>query len=144
MALEDYRNASARSRDSDPDAKIGIQLPIKSGQGGFFKTTSTLLEQTKTNLKNLLLTVKGERVAQPEFGSNIFNLLFENFEPGLEKKLEESIKSTVALWLPHVIIKTLIIDAQDDNNFVGITVGFAVRTDPNSTESISLTLARGG
>ena len=58
--------------------------------------------------------------------------------------LEESIKSTVALWLPHVIIRTLIIDAQDDNNFVGITVGFAVRTDPNSTESISLTLARGG
>ena len=44
MALEDYRNASARSRDSDPDAKIGIQLPIRSGQGGFFKTTSTLLE----------------------------------------------------------------------------------------------------
>ena len=144
MAIEDYRNASARSRDNDPDAKIGVTLPIRSGQGGFFKTSSTLLEQTKTNLKNLLLTVKGERLAQPEFGSNIFNLLFENFEPGLEKKLEESIKSTVAQWLPHVIIKTLIIDAQDDENFVGISVGFAVRTDPNSTESISLTLARGG
>tara|TARA_B100000902_G_scaffold37101_1_gene44382 strand:+ start:4536 stop:4970 length:435 start_codon:yes stop_codon:yes gene_type:complete len=144
MAIEDYRNASARSRDKDPDARIGLTLPIRSGQNGFFKSSSTLLEQTKTNLKNLLLTVKGERLAQPEFGSNIFNLLFENFEPGLEKKLEESIKSTVAQWLPHVIIKTLIIDAQDDENFVGISVGFAVRTDPNSTESISLTLARGG
>ena len=123
MAIEDYRNASARSRDKDPDARIGLTLPIRSGQNGFFKSSSTLLEQTKTNLKNLL---------------------FENFEPGLEKKLEESIKSTVAQWLPHVIIKTLIIDAQDDENFVGISVGFAVRTDPNSTESISLTLARGG
>ena len=144
MAIEDYRNASARSRDNDPDSRIGLTLPIRSGQNGFFKSSSTLLEQTKTNLKNLLLTVKGERLAQPEFGSNIFNLLFENFEPGLEKELEESIKSTVAQWLPHVIIKTLIIDAQDDENFVGISVGFAVRTDPNSTESISLTLARGG
>ena len=144
MAIEDYRNASARTRDNDPDSRIGLTLPIRSGQNGFFKSSSTLLEQTKTNLKNLLLTVKGERLAQPEFGSNIFNLLFENFEPGLEKKLEESIKSTVAQWLPHVIIKTLIIDAQDDENFVGISVGFAVRTDPNSTESISLTLARGG
>ena len=63
MALEDYRNASARSRDSDPDAKIGIQLPIKSGQGGFFKTTSTLLEQTKTNLKNLLLPNSTESIS---------------------------------------------------------------------------------
>ena len=70
--------------------------------------------------------------------------MFENFEPGLEKKLEESIKSTVAHWLPHVIIKTLIIDAQDDQNTVGISIGFAVKTDPNSTESVSLTLARGG
>lgn len=78
MAIEDYRNASARSRDNDPDARIGISLPIRSGQNGFFKSSSTLLEQTKTNLKNLLLTVKGERVAQPEFGSNIFNLYIQN------------------------------------------------------------------
>jgi phage baseplate assembly protein W len=144
MAIEDYRNASARSRDKDPDARIGLVLPIRGGQHGFFKSSSTLLEQTKTNLKNLLLTVKGERLAQPEFGSNIFNLLFENFEPGLEKKLEGSIKKTVAQWLPHVIIKTLIIDAQDDDNFVGISIGFSVTSDPSSTDSISLTLARGG
>lgn len=144
MAIEDYRNASARSRDKDPDARLGLVLPIRNGQNGMFVSSSTLLEQTKTNLKNLLLTVKGERLAQPEFGSSIFNLLFENFEPGLGKKLEGSIKKTVAQWLPHVIIKTLIIDVKDDSNFVGINIGFAVKTDPQSTESISLNLARGG
>ena len=53
MAIEDYRNASARSRDNDPDARIGISLAIRCGQNGFFKSSSTLLEQTKTNLKNL-------------------------------------------------------------------------------------------
>ena len=144
MALENPRTTTVRLRDKDPDSKIGVVLPIRKGQNGFFKQSSTLLEQTKSNLKNLLLTVKGERLAQPEFGSNIFNLLFENFEPGLEKKLEGSIKKTVAQWLPHVIIKTLIIDAQDDDNFVGISIGFSVTSDPNSTDSISLTLARGG
>ena len=91
MALNNPRTSSTRLRDSDSDSKIGIVLPIRSGQGGFFKQSSTLLEQTLSNIKNLLLTVKGERLGQPTFGSNIYNILFENFDVGFTKKLEAAI-----------------------------------------------------
>ena len=77
MALNNPRTSSTRLRDSDSDSKIGIVLPIRSGQGGFFKQSSTLIEQTLSNMKNLLLTVKGERLGQPTFGSNIYNILFK-------------------------------------------------------------------
>ena len=68
MALENLRTTSTRARDNDPDSKIGIVLPIRLSNNGFFKQSETLLEQTISNLKNLLLTVKGERVGQPTFG----------------------------------------------------------------------------
>ena len=99
MALENPRTTTVRLRDKDPDSKIGVVLPIRKGQNGFFKQSSTLLEQTKSNLKNLLLTVKGERLAQPEFGSNIYNVLFENMDEGFSKKIEDSIREAVAKWL---------------------------------------------
>ena len=142
MALENPRTTSSRLRDKDPDSKIGISLPIKPSSQGMFKSTHTLLDQTVSNMKNLLLTVKGERVAQPTFGSNIYNILFDNFDSNFAKKLEDSVRESVATWLPHVVLKTIIIDAKPDNNLVRLSVGFSIVTDPNSTESLTLNLQR--
>ena len=142
MALNNPRTSSTRLRDSDSDSKIGIVLPIRSGQGGFFKQSSTLLEQTLSNMKNLLLTVKGERLGLPTFGSNIYNILFENFDSGFTKKLEEAIKESVATWLPHVLINNLIVNASPDTNTVRISVGFSIITYPSATESLTLNLRR--
>jgi len=142
MALENPRTASVRQRDNDPDSKIGIIFPIRNSKDGFFASSTSILEQTKTNLKNLLLTVKGERLGQPEFGSEIFNLLFENFDPGLEKKLEASIKDSIEEWLPHVHIINLIIDAQEDKNYLSISLSYEIEGRRNATDSISLRLAR--
>ena len=142
MALENPRTISSRARDKDPDSKIGISLPIKPSSQGMFKSTYTLLDQTVSNMKNLLLTVKGERVAQPTFGSNIYNILFDNFDSNFSKKLEDAVRESVATWLPHVVLKTLIIDAQPDNNLVRLSIGFSIVTDPNATESLTLNLQR--
>jgi len=142
MALENPRTASVRQRDNDPDSKIGIIFPIRNSKDGFFASSTSILEQTKTNLKNLLLTVKGERLGQPEFGSEIFNLLFENFDPDLEKKLEASIKDSIEEWLPHVHIINLIIDAQEDKNYLSISLSYEIEGRRNATDSISLRLAR--
>ena len=142
MALNNPRTSSTRRRDSDPDSKIGVVLPIRAGQGGYFKQSSTLLEQTLSNMKNLLLTVKGERLGQPTFGSNIYNILFENFDTGFTKKLEDAIKESVATWLPHVLINNLIVNASPDTNTVNISVGFSIITNPSATESLTLNLRR--
>ena len=142
MALDNPRTSSTRLRDSDPDSKIGVVLPIRAGQGGYFKQSSTLLEQTLSNMKNLLLTVKGERLGQPTFGSNIYNILFENFDTGFTKKLDDAIKESVATWLPHVLINNLIVNASPDTNTVNISVGFSIITNPSATESLTLNLRR--
>jgi phage baseplate assembly protein W len=142
MALDNSRTASARERDRDPDSKIGLSLPITIGRNGYFKQTSNLLEQTKHNIKNLLLTVKGERLAQPDFGSEIYGVLFENFDTDFDNKLEQSIRSSVSRWLPHVIINGLIINSSPSTNFVHISIEFSVTHDPNATESVSLNLQR--
>ena len=52
-------------------------------------------DQVRSNLKNLLLTKKGERILQPEFGSGLHDLLFnpatEKFEEDLETTINDSV-----------------------------------------------------
>ena len=60
---------SVREIDKNDDKYVGIRFPLDHSPEGFFYKTKTILEQAKSNLINLLLTSKGERVMQPEFGS---------------------------------------------------------------------------
>ena len=58
------------------DYAIGITLPIQIGNNAFNQSFKTA-DQAKSNIKNLLLTKKYERLMQPQFGSGLQELLFE-------------------------------------------------------------------
>jgi hypothetical protein len=55
---------------------IGITLPLTFGENTFEQSFQTK-DQIKSNIKNLLLTKRGERILQPQFGSGLQSLLFE-------------------------------------------------------------------
>ena len=77
--------------DQDGNIPIGIQLPF-NGQSGLFTSTFTSIDQAISNLKNLLLTNKGERVMQPAFGTDLSRILF----------------GTVIMWQPIFFADTIL------------------------------------
>jgi len=92
----------------------GITLPVQRGNTGYFSQAFSSFEQAKSNLKNLLLTRKGERVFQPNFGSGIHELLFEQATNDLESKLQENITNSVNFWLPYINIDTIDVNMTDE------------------------------
>ena len=78
------------------NSAYGITLPIQPGGGTMFAQSYSSFEAAKSNLKNLLLTNKGERPFQPDFGTGLASLLFEPLTDGvLEEKLESAITTSV-------------------------------------------------
>ena len=107
----------------------GLTLPIKRGNTGYFEQAFTSFEQTKANLKNLLMTKKGERVMQPEFGTGLDSLLFEPMDSTFETELQDTITETVSYWLPYVNIQEIDIemtDAMKDQHTANISIQFTV------------------
>ena len=107
----------------------GITLPIKKGNTGYFEQAFTSFEQSKANLKNLLLTAKGERVMQPEFGTGLQSLLFEPMDDTFEDRLQDVITQTVSYWLPYINIEEIDVemtDAMKDNHTARMTIQFTV------------------
>ena len=75
MAVE-LGSKIVKDTQSYNDYAIGISLPIQITNTAFQQTFTTI-EQVKSNIKNLLLTKRGERIMQPTFGSGLQEVLFE-------------------------------------------------------------------
>jgi phage baseplate assembly protein W len=110
------------------DHAIGISLPIQIGNTAFNQTFTTI-EQAKSNIKNLLLTKKGERVMQPQFGSGLQELLFDFNDDTLGDKIETTIETALANWLPYVTVQKIDVSKSNydrDTNTVNISITFSI------------------
>ena len=130
---------SVIANDKNEDVYIGLGLPLNHDKDGFFNRTKTSLEQTKSNIKNLLLTRKGERLGNPNFGSNLFAVLFEQEGSDVENKAEEAIRSAMSEFLPFVIIDNIEASfSARNNNIINVSIQFSLNVDTTSSEKISI------
>ena len=111
------------------DYAYGITLPVQRGSTGMFRQAFSSFEQAKANLKNLLMTSKGERILQPNFGTGLKTLLFEQADDNLAKNIEKVITSSVKFWLPYINIEEIDVrmtDEMKDANKAEVSVNFTV------------------
>jgi hypothetical protein len=130
---------------TENDYKIlGIGINKSSNKGGIFSVNYTTLTQARENLKNLILTKKGERLLNPTFGCDIWKVLFEQMDGNLiENQIETSILDAVSIWLPYLSIDEIIFDYDDndiDNNKIGLDIKFSLISNPNLGESVQITV----
>jgi len=139
------RARSALELDLDPDVTIGLGLPMRYDDvRGFFPGTSTTLSQTGSNIRNLLLTNRGERVGQPTFGGDLFLTLFEPMSDQLITSVEERISEAMVEWLPHVTVNELIVEQDESEpNQLNIKLEFSLSMNPEIHDAISLSFATG-
>ena len=128
--------------DLQKDVAIGVMLPFGK-LNGLFELSYTTEEQAISNLKSLLLTRKGERVFQPNFGSDVYSLMFENINVGLSEMLTETLTEDINFWLPYIIIDDIAIEVIEDRNYVRIELSFRV-TEQGANQQIILFIDNAG
>jgi hypothetical protein len=86
---------------------IGLSLPFNTENGSMFGLNFLSIDQAISNVKNLILTRKGERINHPEFGTDLQSFIFEPNFPDLREAIGEEIRSAIEQWLPYIIINNL-------------------------------------
>ena len=131
--------------DNDTNIKIGIDLPIRRGDGrdGFFASTSTTIEAVKNNIRNLLQTNEGERFFQPNLGINLRILLFEQVTDDNLLSIQDAILDKFDFWLPFVEIRDIQVLSKDKDDTIGVNeirvkILFNIKQDPNTLDSVTL------
>ena len=121
---------------------IGITLPLQLGNTGYFEQSTDTLTQVKANFINLILTRRGERVHQPEFGCGIHEYLFEQLTPENIEGARLSVLQAVERWMPFLELIQFQINAAPadiDNNKLQLYVGYRLKKNPNIRDTIILT-----
>jgi phage baseplate assembly protein W len=121
--------------DLQPNVAIGVALPFNAS--GVFTSTYSTKDQIKYNLINLLLTQKGERIENPEFGSNIRSYIFEQITPENTEALKASIANSISTYVPEVVINSIEHILNEDQNTVSIKIFYALKLSGN-TDNVTI------
>jgi phage baseplate assembly protein W len=112
--------------DLQKNIAIGISLPFNGPAGPFNKTYSTQ-EQAKYDLINLLLTNKGERVFNPEFGTDLRPVLFEPITEEIIPFIKNLITTSVDIYVPAVQVTDIIIKQDKEHSMISISVTYKLK-----------------
>lgn len=96
------------------------------------------IRSVKNALFALISTNKGDRPFMPEFGCNLSNELFENFNPFVAASMENSIVSAIRNFEPRIDRLAVSVYAEPDSNSVIIRVMFSVITDPETINELKI------
>ena len=120
---------------------IGLVLPIRNSNYGYFDVSTDILTQVKNNFINLIMTIKGERVNNPEFGCDIHKVIFEQNSNLIYEKSLLAIESAVEKWMPFLELEQFeILDTkyEIDRYILQIYVKYRLTNAPNITDAVVL------
>ncbi len=123
---------------------VGIGIDRSSNSNGIFSVNFTTISQARDNLKNLIMTKKGERVMYPDFGCDIWRILFEPIISGnIDDKIEVSIIQAVDIWLPYINIDEIVFDYDEediDKHQINLEIKFSLKSNENLSETVNVSI----
>jgi phage baseplate assembly protein W len=83
----------------------GITFPFRdSFVGRYLDTSDTIEEEIRNNLVHLLLTRKGSRYYLPDFGTRLYEYIFEPLDGPTFSDIEFEIRDSVEKYIPGILI----------------------------------------
>jgi phage baseplate assembly protein W len=129
-------------------AAINIRFPLvdDTSKNILFLQNGISKDALTSNLVLLLLTQKGERYYQPNYGTNLLKYIFEQKDENTINDIESELRSTVKEYIPQLTInKVSFYDNVGENgdkisdNQINIVIDFTFSEDVFSEEG-TLTL----
>jgi phage baseplate assembly protein W len=97
----------------------GINFPFRDSYvGKYLDLSDTNREEIRSNLIHLLLTRKGTRYYLPDFGTRLYEYIFEPLDGPTFSQIESEIRESVKEYIPGITITKLTVNpaSEDDED----------------------------
>lgn len=97
-------------------ATYGIDFPFRDSLKGYYlNMTETPEREVRANLIHLILTRKGSRYYLPDFGTRIYEYIFDQNDMVSWTLIEEELRETIKKYIPNLDINSIqVYSAEDD------------------------------
>ncbi len=98
----------------------GLNFPFRNSlQGDYLELTQLESEEIRADLIHLLLTRKGSRYFLPDFGTRLYEFIFEPFDGLTFNAIESDIRDAVENYMPNLLLNNITISPLDPMEEVG-------------------------
>lgn len=102
----------------------GLNFPFRdSRQGDYLELTELEAQEIKADLIHLLLTRKGSRYFLPDFGTRLYEFLFEPFDGLTFDAIQSDIRDAVQAYMPNLLLNQITITPADPMEEVDTMLG---------------------
>jgi len=121
---------------------ISITFPFKDDtvSGKLLKMNTTSLDDIRSSLYFFVTTRKGERWYDPDFGTRLYEFLFEKNDAIVASEVKESLKKDIEKYFKNLSIEDITVDQTENTNTLNINIDF-LYTNLYSTVSDNINLA---
>lgn len=89
----------------------GINFPFRdSFKGDYLELTELESQEVRADLIHLLLTRKGSRYYLPDFGTRLYEYIFEPFDGLTFSAIEADIRDSITKYMPNLIVNNITIE----------------------------------
>jgi len=111
---------------------INIEFPFQESKNGFFlELNQSDAKAVRSDLMHLILTRKGERLYNPEFGTDLLRFIFEPNDNLTYSNIKLDIQTVVKKYLPNLEVNDVIVEIDEGNEYRAL-----VRIDYTITEDV--------
>lgn len=113
----------------------GIKFPIQivSQEKKCLDLNLTKAQMVKSQLMHVLFTPIGQRIRQPNFGTNLIQFLFNPNEHETFDDVMSTIKQTVKKWIPDCSIESIEMTETDNGLGLDAQIRYSVIEDDGTT-----------
>jgi phage baseplate assembly protein W len=99
----------------------GIKFPFRESiDGKYLSLTDTVAQEIRTDLLHLILTRKGSRYYLPDFGTRIYEFIFETMDGPTFDAIKSDIKVAVDKYIPNLQINDISIKPYSEEDRVPV------------------------
>lgn len=100
---------------------INIDYPFRDSPKGFFLNLNSDDQRAiKADLMHLLLTRKGQRLYNPDFGTDLLRFIFEPNDNLTLDEITDEVKASVKKYLPQLSITSLTVTHVENNDYAAV------------------------
>ena len=126
----------------------GINFPFQdSKEGKYLSLSQTADEEIRTDLLHLILTRKGSRYYLPDFGTRIYEFIFEPMDGTTFEAIKADIRDSIEKYIPNLTVNEITItpyledlEAQGELNMDKLGIGGIYRVPGRGVEEYTAKL----
>jgi len=94
----------------------GIDYPFRNSTvGDYVSMTTTPEREVRADLIHLLLTRKGSRYFLPDFGTRLYEFIFEQNDSVSHNQIEDEVRDSVKKYIPNLDINSITVTSAEDD-----------------------------